>query len=196
MIPHQLPRLVNCPPEGERLAHTLKVSSQSSVLTITTHQAEESTAAGLLGLVDGLPEILEVDVLHTAQTSSQQGAHHQDEEGGEELLRSQRLTGSLLLLLRITSPGQPEPPQSLQVPCLAVVNDLLVEAVEVFGVAGEGEAVAGHGVPAADSEQPALVVLTHQVLQHRPVVQEGVQVADEENYLRTLRGEGGISSYL
>ena len=69
----------------------------------------------------------------------------------------------------------------ITITCLAVVNDLLVEAVEVFGVAREGEAVARHGVPAADSEEATLVILPHQVLQHSPVVQEGVQVADGDN---------------
>ena len=79
------------------------------------YQTEESTAASLVRLVDGLTEIFEVDVLQAAQAGSQHGAHHQDEEGGEELLRGQRLAGSLLLLLGGAGSRQPEPPQSLQV---------------------------------------------------------------------------------
>ena len=58
----------------------------------------------------------------------------------------------------------------------AIVHDLLVEAVEVLGVPGEGDPVARHGVPGAHGEEPALVVLAHQVVQHRPVIDEGVQV--------------------
>ena len=79
------------------------------------YQTEESTAPGLVSFVDGLPEILEVDVLHAAQTCGQQGPHHQDEEGGEELFRGQRLAGSLLFLLGIAGSCQPEPSEPLQV---------------------------------------------------------------------------------
>ena len=48
--------------------------------------------------------------------------------------------------------------------------------MEVLGVSREGETVSSHGVPAADCQQATLVVLPHQVLQHGPVVEEGVQV--------------------
>ena len=60
--------------------------------------------------------------------------------------------------------------------CLTVVHDLVVEAVEVFGVAREGHPVARHGVPATHSQEATLVILPHQILQHRPVVDEGMQV--------------------
>ena len=62
--------------------------------------------------------------------------------------------------------------------CLTVVQDLVVEAVEVFRVAREGHPIACHGVPAAHSEEATLVILTDQILQHRPVVNEGMQVTE------------------
>ena len=65
--------------------------------------------------------------------------------------------------------------------CLTVVHDLVVEAVEVFRVAREGHPIACHGVPAAHSEEATLVILTDQILQHRPVVDEGMQVPGQES---------------
>ena len=64
-----------------------------------------------------------------------------------------------------------------QLTVFAVVHDLPVEAVEVPGVAREGGGVARHGVPRAHRQQLALLVLRHQVLQHRPVIDERVQLA-------------------
>ena len=63
-----------------------------------------------------------------------------------------------------------------QLTVFAVVHDLPVEAVKVLGVPGEGGGVARHGVPRPHRQQPALLVLRHQVLQHRPVVDERVQL--------------------
>ena len=80
-----------------------------------------------------------------------------------QLLKVHVFRGDLIYLLAVHT-------------CLTVVHDLLVEAVEVFGVAREGHPVARHGVPAAHGEEATLVVLPHQVLQHRPVVDEGMQV--------------------
>ena len=53
--------------------------------------------------------------------------------------------------------------------------------MEVFGVAREGHPVARHSVPAAHSEEATLVILTHQVLQHGPVVDEGMQVTGTQS---------------
>ena len=58
----------------------------------------------------------------------------------------------------------------------AVVHDFLVEVVEMFGVPGEGDPVSRHGVPAAHSEEPALIVLAHEVVQHGAVIDEGLEV--------------------
>ena len=59
----------------------------------------------------------------------------------------------------------------------AVVHDLLIEALKVFGVPGEGDPVARHCVPAAHSEEPALVILAHEVVQHGAVIDEGLEVS-------------------
>ena len=59
----------------------------------------------------------------------------------------------------------------------AVVHDLLIEALKVFGVPGEGDPVARHGIPAAHSEEPALVILAHEVVQHGAVIDEGLEVS-------------------
>ena len=104
-------------------------------LDSATHEAEQGAAAGRVPLVDGGPEVGEVEVLEAAEAGRQQGTAHQDEEGGEELLRGQGLAAPLLLLvdqseqsiniinqseqsiylLRIARPRQPEPAQSLQI---------------------------------------------------------------------------------
>ena len=47
----------------------------------------------------------------------------------------------------------------------------------MFGVPGEGDPVAGHCVPAAHSEEPALVILAHEVVQNGPVIDEGLEVS-------------------
>ena len=46
----------------------------------------------------------------------------------------------------------------------------------MLGVPGEGDPVARHGVPGAHGEEPALVVLAHQVVQHGAVIDEGLEV--------------------
>lgn len=73
-----------------------------------------------------------------------------------------------------TWPTEQQPFASLTV--LSVLHDLLVEHLQVLGLPGEGDAVAGQRVPGAHGQQAALVVLPHQVLQHRGVVEEGVQL--------------------
>ena len=46
--------------------------------------------------------------------------------------------------------------------------------------------VPSHGEPAAHGQQPALVVLPHQVVQHRAVVDEGVQIPDQKTELASI----------
>ena len=48
-------------------------------------------------------------------------------------------------------------------------------------MAREGHPVARHSVPAAHSEEATLVILAHQVLQHGPVVDEGMQVTGTQS---------------
>ena len=58
----------------------------------------------------------------------------------------------------------------------------------MFGVPGEGDPVARHGVPAAHSEESALVILAHQVVQHGAVIDEGLEVpaSDGETSVRRI----------
>ena len=47
--------------------------------------------------------------------------------------------------------------------------------------------VPSHGEPAAHGQQPALVVLPHQVVQHRAVVDEGVQIPDQKTEVKRYK---------
>ena len=57
----------------------------------------------------------------------------------------------------------------------AVFHELLVHKIPEPGVSGEADSVPRHGEPRADSEQHTLRVLTYEVLQHRRVIDKGVQ---------------------
>ena len=52
-------------------------------------------------------------------------------------------------------------------------------------MSGEADSVPRHGEPRADSEQNTLRVLTYEVLQHRRIVDKGVQVSVQTKLLRT-----------
>lgn len=63
------------------------------------------------------------------------------------------------------------------------VEQSLVEHLDILGVASEGEAVSSFGVPGADSEQTTVLILRHQVLQNRAIIDERVQLSKKDNPL-------------
>ena len=52
--------------------------------------------------------------------------------------------------------------------------------MKVLWVPGEGDSIACHGVPAAHGEEPTLVILAHQVVQHGAVIDECLEVPDSQ----------------
>lgn len=68
---------------------------------------------------------------------------------------------------------------------VSVVQQSFVEHLQVLGVPGERDAVAGHGVPGANRQQTTILVLGDQVVQDRAVVNERVHVS-AEHYNRIL----------
>jgi hypothetical protein len=67
----------------------------------------------------------------------------------------------------------------------SVFHELLVHKVPELGVPGEADSVPRHGEPRADSEQDTLRVLAYEVLQHRRVVDKGVQLSVQTKLLCT-----------
>lgn len=82
-----------------------------------TDQADECAAATTVALSEMFAYTLEVDVLSEEEGGGEQSAEHQQKKRGQELLQSQRVTGLVLLFTRLTAPGHPIAPESLQVTC-------------------------------------------------------------------------------
>lgn len=59
------------------------------------------------------------------------------------------------------------------------VQQTFVEHLQIFRVPRESEAIAGLGVPRADSQEAAIFVLRCQIVQHCPVVYECVQISEK-----------------
>ena len=62
-----------------------------------------------------------------------------------------------------------------------VVEETFVEHLQVLGIPGEGEAVSGHGVPRSNGQQSAILVLRHQIVEDRSIVDERVHLSVGEN---------------
>lgn len=58
-----------------------------------------------------------------------------------------------------------------------VVEETFVEHLQVLGIPGEGEAVSGHGVPRSNGQQSAILVLRHQIVEDRSIVDERVHLS-------------------
>ena len=115
-------------------------------------------------------------MLHYQEQDGETHPAAEQEEGRHELGQGQRLARGLLSLPWLTRASEPESLKTLQVAVFSITHQFLVELRQPLGLFGKGHPVSRHGVPAAHGEEPALVILAHQVVQHGAVIDEGLEV--------------------